>query len=61
MINEKELNAIKGLLHYLNTTLAVERSANLSFDVKVIDTNGETVARIENYGGDEYQLLFGEG
>lgn len=59
MINESEINAIKGLIHYLNTN-GERHSHDLSFDVKVIDPNGETLARIESVGGGEYQLLFGE-
>lgn len=59
MINESEINAIKGLMHYLNGNLGSDKS-DLSFDVTIIDSNGETVGRVENVGGDEYQLLFGE-
>lgn len=56
MINEAELNAIKGLMHYLNDKLS--DSADLSFDVKAIDSNGDVLVRLERIDN-EYQLLFG--
>jgi hypothetical protein len=59
MINEKELNAIKGVMHYLNSTLESDSAADLAFDVNVIDSNGDTIVRIERVGDFEYQLLFG--
>lgn len=57
MINEAELNSIKGLLHYLNEQDSGD--TDLAFDVAVIDSNGDTLARIERQGEKDYQLLFG--
>jgi hypothetical protein len=59
MINEAELNAIKGLVHYLNYSDGSE--SDLAFDVSIIDPNGETLARIERQAAQDYQLLFGDG
>ena len=57
MLNESELNTIKGVLHYLNSQ--DEDDADLAFDVAIIDSNGDTIARIERQGLKDYQLLFG--
>jgi hypothetical protein len=47
-LTEQDLNAIKGLLYYLNHNMS---SADLAADVSLIDSNGETVGRIEMQDG----------
>ena len=56
MINEAELNAIKGLMHYLNEKDG--SAVDLAFDVDVVDSNGETLCRIRRCDT-EYQVIFG--
>jgi hypothetical protein len=56
MFNEKELNQIKGLVHYLNYADKPSES-DLCYDVSIIDSNGETVARIERQDVADYQLI----
>jgi hypothetical protein len=56
MLNEKELNAIKVLMHSLNGSW----QGDLAADVRVIDSNGEALCRVERVGG-EYQLIPSDG
>ncbi len=55
MLNENEINAVKGLMHYLNTQF----DGDLAADVSVIDSNGETLCRIKRVDDTEYQFLPG--
>ena len=54
MMNEAELNAIKGLMHYLND----KDHADLAFDVDVVDSNGDVLCRLKMCDT-EYQMIFG--
>jgi hypothetical protein len=56
-VNEQELNSIKGLLHYLNNNFTPD-GGQVSADVNVIDSNGESVGRIEWVQGIGYALHF---
>lgn len=70
MLNEAELNALKGLMHYLNAAPSkpVTRSegqpaatvahAGLSFDVNIVDSNGDVLGMIK-HEGNEYNFYPG--
>lgn len=46
-LNEQELNAVKGLMHYLNTSMdPKDGGATLSPDVALFDSNGERCGNI---------------
>ena len=54
-ITEWELNAVKGLLHYLNKNTPDE----LSVEVVLIDCNGEPIGKLTQEGSDgKYVLEF---
>lgn len=53
MLNQRELNIIQGVMHYLNST----DSELLCFDVQIIDPNGDRAGRLE-YTGDDYQFFY---
>lgn len=46
-------------MNYLNEADG-QRATDLAFDVKVIDSNGDCLARVERQGDHEYQLIPGE-
>jgi hypothetical protein len=50
-IAEAELNAIKGLMHYLNQPNAADDS--MTFEVRMIDANGDSLGSIKR-GEAEY-------
>jgi len=52
MLNEAELNQIKGLLHYLN---AISEEDARAFDVNVIASNGECLGSLQ-YDGFAYMF-----
>ncbi len=60
-INAYELNKIQGLINYLNKGIDPGESS-MSVDCKVIDSNGETLGRIEwTPDQDEYVFMPGDG
>lgn len=62
MVTERELNAIKGLLHYLNENVAPPTEAGLSVEVKLIDSNGDSLGVIDWSSSTEaYCLYFPKG
>lgn len=59
-LSEGDLNAVKGLMHYLNTNMMP--AVAVGIDVTMTDSNGEslgTIAWDSDFGGDgEYVLKF---
>jgi hypothetical protein len=58
MLTEKELNAVKGLLHYLNNNVTEDIRLD---DAKLIDANGEDVAIVGWDAGVAEYVLKGIG
>jgi hypothetical protein len=56
-ITESELNALKGLLHYLNTNMSPTDS-EIGLNITVIDSNGEKLATV-GYDEPGYVLRLG--
>lgn len=51
MLTEKELNALQGLMHYLNSSAHAE----LAFDINVADSNGDVLGMLTLSDG-EYRF-----
>lgn len=59
-LNEQDLNAVKGLIHYLNENLQAD-TTGLTAEVSLIDSNGEAAGVIkESSGPGGYALHFPE-
>lgn len=55
-MTENELNVLKGLLHYLNTSMGKPAECQIGVDIAVIDSNGERLCNIEYNDGPGYVL-----
>jgi hypothetical protein len=57
MLNDNDLNKLKGLLHYLNEQDNRAQS-DLTFDVTIVDSNGDNVGKVEPFGESDYQFVY---
>lgn len=55
MMNLDEMNAVKGLMHYLEKSAPKE--LDIDFDVTIGDSNGDCLGRIVRVDGAAYQFL----
>lgn len=57
-LTEKELNCVKGLVHYLNESMSVGDSDEIAIEARLIDANGEHVGTVTVHEGGAYGLVF---
>jgi hypothetical protein len=55
-ITEDDLNAVKGLIHYLSQNIHPTNN-DLSVEVVIVDSNGEQLGRVE-YNADVSRYVF---